>query len=457
MSENATPGHLQKRLGMPFAIAVCVGTVIGTGIMRAPGEIAQMVPDPVIVMLLWLAGGVYVLLSCNVAAEISSALPKAGGHYVPVREGLGDAMGLLVGWTMWVAFVAVNAAIAIAAADFLGSIIPWIGENVSLSAMLILLAVTALNWPGVEEGRWVQIVGTAIKIGLLIAVVAVALAMPAGSAATAAPTATASVMPEPISVLSILLGLQFIVAVYDGWYSTIYFAEEDRDPGRNIPRSLFRSAIIVTVIYLAVNYSLIRALDFEVLRSSTLPMAPVIEAASGQWGNVFVALLATLMALVTLNGAIMATPRVLYGMARDGLFLKSALRVNRGGTPTVALAAGTLISIPLVFSGGYVFVFRLMGALTLLAACLYILSYFALRMRQPDLPRPFRARGHPVLPALILIINCALVGSFVYSEPVSGLLMLALVAICIPVGVHLNRQRQALGGSKERIIVAPHG
>lgn len=97
--------------------------------MRAPGEIANMVPNPTIVLFLWLVGGIYVLLSCNVAAEISSAIPRSGGHYIPVHEGLGNAMGLLVGWTMWSAFVVVNAALCIAAVDFLGTILPFVADN----------------------------------------------------------------------------------------------------------------------------------------------------------------------------------------------------------------------------------------------------------------------------------------------------------------------------------------
>lgn len=447
MSAGATQRRLQKRLGLPFAIAVCVGTVVGTGIMRAPGEIANMVPDPAVVLWLWVAGGTYVLLSCNVAAEISSAIPRSGGHYVPVREGLGDSMGLLVGWTMWSAFVVVNAALSIAAADFLGTIVPWVADNTSWSALAILLLVTALNWTGVEEGRWMQIIGTILKIGLLLAVVAVALFFPAPSSPEIGRPETAPVA-EPVGILTILLGLQFIVAVYDGWYTSIYFAGEDKNPGRNIPRSLFQSAITVMVIYLLVNWSLIDALDFDVLRTSELPMAAVIGQVAGSWGSTFVALLATLMALVTLNGCIMSTPRVLYGLAEDGLFLKSMLTVNRGGTPTFALMLGTCFSIPLIFTGGYVFAFRLMGAMTLFAASLYILSYFALRIRKPEMVRRYRAKGHPVLPAMVLLINLALLASFIVTELISGAIMVAMIAVCIPVGTHLQKQRRMAGEAK---------
>jgi amino acid transporter len=445
MSTTAPSGGLQKRLGLPFAIAVCVGSVVGTGIMRAPGEIANMVPDPAIVMLLWLAGGLYVLLMANVASEISSAIPRSGGHYIPVHEGLGDSMGLLVGWTMWVVGVAACAFLSIAAAEFLGTLIPWVAENGASVAVLFLLGVTALNWAGVEEGRWAQIVSTALKVVLLLTVVGVALAMPAGNAA--GETEAAPLVAEPLTILTVLAGLQFVVAVYDGWYISIYFAGEDKDPGRNIPRSLFQSAIIVTLIYLAVNWALIRALDFNALRESTLPMATVIEAATGRWGSIIVALIAVLMALGTLNAVVMSNPRTLYGMAEDGLFVKSALWVNRGGTPTFALALGTALAIPLIYSGGYVFVFRLAGAMVLFGSCLFVLSYFALRKHRPDLARPYRAKGHPVLPAIALLINLALLIGFVVAEPISGAIMAGMIAICIPVGLHLDREKRQLAAT----------
>lgn len=445
MSASVQTGQLQKRLGLPFAIAVCVGLVVGTGIMRAPGEIANLVPDPAIIMLLWLAGGLYVLLMANVAAEISSAIPRSGGHYIPVHEALGDSMGLLVGWTMWIGGVAATAFLALAAADFLALIAPGFADHVKIVALLVLFGVTALNWAGVEEGRWAQIISTSLKLALLLAVVGVALTMPAGEAGNKAAPAPATI--EPISILTILAGLQFIVTVYDGWYASIYFAGEDKDPGRNIPRSLFQSAMIVTVIYLAVNWALITALEFETLRASTLPMAQVIEAVAGRWGTVAVGLIAVLMALGTLNAAVMTNPRALYGMAQDGLFLKSALKVNRGGTPTFALALGFILAIPLIFSGGYVFVFRLVGAMVLFASCLYVLSYFALRKHQPERARPYRAKGHPVFPTLVLIINLALLISFVIAEPISGAIMAGMIAICIPVGLHLGREKRRLAAA----------
>ncbi|MEH6701223.1 amino acid permease, partial [Parasphingorhabdus sp.] len=161
----------------------------------------------------------------------------------------------------------------------------------------------------------------------------------------------------------------------------------------------------------------------------------------GRTGNIVVALIATIMALVTLNSIVMPTPRILFAMARDGLFLQSATRVNRGGTPTVALAISALIAFPLIWSGGFIFVFKLTGALSIFASSLYFAAFFALRRSQPDLPRPFRAVGHPVLPALALVISVLLLIAFIAADPISGVSMLGLIAICIPVGIHLGRER----------------
>lgn len=442
MSGPAPTNQLQKRLGLPFAIAVAVGSVIGSGIMRAPGVIANEVPDFWIAMALWLTGGIYVLLSANIAAELTAALPKAGGHYVPVREAFGDSMGLLAGWTSWLGYIAGGAAVALACSDFLGTVVPWVAAHDQMAAAGLLLALVAANWAGVEEGRWIQIVGTVLKVGLLCAVVAVAFAVEPVSVG-AAPS-EASPVPEMIGAVAIITAFQLIMGSYDGWFNSIYFAEEDKDPGRNIPRGLFRTAIIVLLVYLAVNLSLFKALDLAGLRSSDLPMALVIEQVFGRNGSVFVALLATLMALVTLNSLVMPIPRILFGMARDGLFFHAATRVNRGGTPYIALGFSALIIFPLIFSGGYVFVFKLMAALTLFVSVLYNASFFVLRWRRTELPRPFRAYGYPLLPALVLVGSFLLLALIVFADPASAIWLFGLIAICIPIGIILHRKRAAM-------------
>jgi amino acid transporter len=441
IAQPASAGHLQKRLGLAFGLAVGVGSVIGSGIMRAPGVITNEVPDPWIAMLLWLVGGVFILLSANITAELSTALPKAGGFYVPVREAFGDSMGLLAGWATFAGYTAGTAAVALACADFLGMIFPWAAAHAQMLAALIALVVTALNWIGVQEGRLIQIIGTVVKLGLLSVVIVIAFTVdPVPTDSTPSPGA---VVGGAVTIVGIITALQLILGAYDGWYSAMFFAEEDTDPGRNIPRAMFRSCVIVIAVYLTLNLSMYMALDIATLRQSDLPVALVVERGFGSIGMTLVALLAAFMAVVTLNSLIMIMPRVLFGMACDGLFLHSATRVNRGGTPDIALLVSAVLTIGLIFSGGFVFVFKLMGALSIFVTFLYGAAFFALRRSQPGLPRPFRAVGYPLLPAIALLASVALLGSFIFADPISGLYMLGLITICIPVGIILHRRRVA--------------
>lgn len=449
MSETAPQSTvLQKRLGLPFAIAIMAGSVIGAGILRTPGVVANEMPVFWAAMLIWALGGAYVLLSVNVASELTAALPRAGGIYVPVHEAFGDGMGLLAGWSTWAAYAAGGAALALAFGEFLAFAIPAAGEYTASIAVAALLLVTAFNWLGVEEGRISNILGLGLKLALLACVVLAAFIIeipPPPETANRTPSLSA---PEgAIGWVAFITALQIVIGAYDGWQGPTFFAEEDTDPARNIPRAFFTSAFILLAVYLAINLCVFTVLDIETLRSSDLPVALLVEALLGPVGMTVTGVAASIMALLTLNALVMTHPRVLYGMARDGLFLKSATLVNRGGTPWVALLIGSAVTIPLILTGAYVFVFKIQVAVGLCAAVLYNAAYFALRLKRPDMARPFRAIGHPVLPALILAITAALLAAVVIADPVSRLWVAGLIAICLPVGLHLGREKRKKAAS----------
>jgi APA family basic amino acid/polyamine antiporter len=445
-------GTLQKRLGFAFALAVSAGSVIGSGIMRTPGVVIDQVPVVWLVLGLWLAGGVHALLSANIASELTAAMPQAGGTYVPVRAAFGESMGALAGWVMWLSYTGSVAALSIACANFVGTVSAPVAAHTQATAVVFALAVFALNWIGVRQGSLVQTAGSAVKVLLLCGVIAVAFfggPASAPSSLSAVAAVPAKVGPS-LGFFAVVTSYQMIYGAYGGWFGPIFFAEEDRKAITNIPRALALSVVTVTAVYLALNVSLLRALDLETMRHSDLPIALVIERVFGRGGSIVIALLATVSVLVTLNSLVMIAPRVLFGLARDGLFLRVATRVNRGGSPDIAMGIGALVALPLIFSGGFVFVFRITGALTVFAFCLYEASLFKLRSSRPDLPRPFRAIGYPVLPALALAVDCALLIAFLTADPVSGMYMAGLVAIGIPVGLVLHRHRRAMSGEKAR-------
>lgn len=441
MSGEMNTGGLQKRLGLPFAIAIMAGSVIGAGILRTPGVVANEVPVFWIAMLLWALGGIYVLLSVNVASELTTALPRAGGIYVPVHEAFGDGMGLLAGWAIWAGYVAGAAALALAFVEFLAIAVPSLQAYTVPLALAAIGAVTVLNLFGVEEGRISNIVGLSIKLALLGGVIVAALIIDPVSAPPSMQVPATSPVEAAIGWVALITALQIVLGAYDGWQGPTFFAEEDKDPARNIPRAFFRSAVIILVVYLGINLCVFTVLDIETLRSSDLPVAIMIESLLGPVGVKVAGIAAAIMALLTLNAVAMTHPRILFGMARDGLFLKSALKVNKGGTPWVAMLIGSGLAVPMILSGAYVFVFKIQVATGIFAGVLYNAAYFALRRQRPDMHRPFRAIGHPVLPALILAITIALFVAVIVADPSGGLWMLALIAICLPVGIHLKRQR----------------
>ena len=436
-------GQLQLRLGIAFALAVSVGNVIGSGIMRTPGLVADEVPVVWMLLALWALGGLHAMLSANVASELATAIPQAGGCYVPVRAAFGESMGLLSGWTDWLSNAAAIAALSIACATFLGTILPVVAPHTASVAAGFALSIIALNWPGSREGQIAQTVGSLIKVGLIVGVIAIAfLAEPIAvdEMVTRASTAAASTAPA-VGFFAIIAAYQMIYGAYTGWHSPIYYVEEDRNAVRNIPRAMGISILIVTAIYLMLNLSLLSALDMAALRASDLPVALVIENAFGRSGGVLVALLAIVIVVVAINAIVMNSSRILYGMARDSLFLPAAIKVNKGGTPHIALAITAAVAVPLIFTGAFAFLFKLTAALAIFAFFLYELSLFALRRQQPDLRRPFRAIGYPLLPAIVCLLDLGLLITFIAADPISGVYMAGLIAVCIPVGIVLHRRR----------------
>ncbi|GAA0762394.1 APA family basic amino acid/polyamine antiporter [Erythromicrobium ramosum] len=439
-----TPGQLQLRLGLVFALAVSVGNIIGSGIMRTPGLVADQVPVVWMVIALWTLGGLHVMLSANVASELITKLPKAGGTYVPVRAAFGESMGLLCGWTDWLANTAAIAALSAACATFLAAIFPALAAYQAPVAAGFALASIAINWPGVREGQIAQTAGSIVKVGLIVGVIAVAFLaepIPVSEVVSRAGAGMNGAAPA-VGFFAVIAAYQMIYGAYTGWHAPIYFVEEDANAARNLPRAMGVSILLVTAIYVAFNLSLLSALDMNALRTSELPVALVIGNAFGRSGGILVALLAIVIVAVAINALVMGTSRVLYGMARDGLFLPVAMRVNKGGTPHVALAITAAVAVPLIFSGAFVFLFKLVAALAIFAFFLFELSLFALRRQQPDLHRPFRAIGYPLLPALVCLLDLGLLIAFIAADPMSGVYMAGLIAVCTPVGVVLHRRRQ---------------
>lgn len=428
--------HLLRVLGLAFGVAVGIGSMIGGGILRTPGSVLEQVPYPALALGLWALAGLHALIGANVVAEVMTALPRSGGLFVPARAAFDRPGGLLIGWSDWLTYVAAIAALSLACGEFFILIVPALAGSEALVGAALALMLFLLNWLGVREGSRLQIIGSAAKGLLLIGLALLIFLMPADDAQLeAAPVSLA----EPLTLWGIVVAYQLIVGVYSGWPASSYFCEEQIRPEATIPRSLFASVLATAAVYLAVNAALLYALPLAQMQGSALPIATAVAAIFGPLGLKIVAGVGIVIILSCNNANIMVAPRILYGLARDGLFPAVAEKINKGGTPSGGLAITAAVALLLTLTGEFETVFLMMGALGLVPLLVADLAFFKLRRSAPDLHRPYRARFHPWLPGLALALDASVLILFVSADLKSGLSILAAVALCVPIALFMRR------------------
>jgi len=422
-------------LGLGFGVAVGVGGVIGGGILRAPGSALDHAPLPWLILLLWVLAGGQALLGANVVAEVMTSVPKSGGIFNVAARAFGNFGALLVGWTDWLSQAASVAALSIASAEFLAIISPSLKPEISLVGAAVALALSVVNWFGVREAKLAQIITSGAKGALLVAIIALVLLFKPAPAAAAKPVAA-------VGLVGIIVAYQLIVGAYTGWNSPSYFAEEDPNAARNIPRALLVSILTVAAIYLMMNAALLYALPVAVMRSAELPVSLAIANIFGHLSLIVVAAIAIITLVGCNNASIMIGTRILHGLARDGFVPRIVSRVNRGGTPDLALAATGALAIVLALTGRFETIFLITAALAVFVNALIDAALFKLRWSEPDLPRPYRCIGYPWLPALALILDLALLVAFLSADVRSAIYMVAAVALCVPITLIANKRRR---------------
>lgn len=439
MSSVASRGHLLRLLGATFGVAVGVGEMIGAGILRSPSAIAASVHESGVIILLWSLGALHALLGANVLAELGTALPKAGGQYVYARRAFGDIAGLVVGWTIFASHLAGIAATSVVFADFFGLLWPAASGHTGMIAVAVQCLLYASNAVGLREGRALQEI-TSLAKALLLAAFIVAAVWVGAHGADRAPLSP-TVHLAPVGFLAYIGAYQLIAGAYAGWAAPVVFAEENVTPATSIPRALFVGIFIAGILYVLVNATLLFALGSGGTASSNLPFSIVLHRV----GGVSISTLFVIGAMVTVmscsNANIMVAPRILFALSRDRLLPSTLQAVNEGGSPYLGFALTAVLSIVLATTGAFRMVFGLIGTLNALSGVITDVSFFALRRREPGLPRPFRAILSPWAPALVVAIDGGLFVLFAASDLKGALVAAALCAICVPFGFVARRAR----------------
>lgn len=428
-------GGLLRILGVSFGVAVVIGGTIGSGILRAPGPIAEALGSPWLIISVWVAVGLYALLGANYLAELATMLPKAGGPYVYARRAYGGYGGFVVGYSDWVVNTASLAYVPLVFGEYSAALAPGLRGYEKAVAIAVILVFTILNWTGLRAGSGTQQLTSLLKTIALLLFVAACFAYGTGAhdgagQALAAPAAPATL---PALLVALAVSFQLVHGTYLGWNSPVYFAEEDRRPARNLPRSLFGGVLLVMFIYVLVNAAYLYVVPTGRLAASKLPAADAMQIVFGERGGQVVTAMSLLILLSLINAVFMLTPRTIFALGRDRLFHRKAVAVNEGGTPFVALAVTAAAAMFLAARGEFETLFGVSAFFGVTNDVLLTASLFVLRRREPELPRPYRARGYPWLPLLFLLAGVALLAGFIAGNTTESLYSLAALAASIPV------------------------
>ena len=449
------PSTLDRRLGPLDAAAIIVANVIGAGILFTPPQVASAVPNSIWFLLTWLAGGALAFAGAMAYAELAALRPRAGGEYVYLREAFGPLAAFLTGWTSFVAgFTGAIAASAIVFTFYLERFVPgaansspffvvplpYVPLTFSPQTIIAISAIALMGWihlRGVGPGRIVGNLLAALKVSALLMFIALGFSVGSGS------PANLTAASGPVAPSAWLLALIPVMFTYSGWNAAGYIAEEIRDPGRNVPRAFALGTAAIIVIYLGLNILYLYVLPVDALAKVQGSVLDVIaDRLLGARAGDIMGVVSIISLAASISAMTFAGPRVYYAMARDGLFFESAASVHpKYRTPAAAIVAQALWASLLVLSGSADALTNYTGFAIVLFAGVAVMSLFVLRRREPGAPRPFRAIGYPVAPAIFVIACLLIVVNGVYSRPGPTGAGLLVMAAGIPLYMWLTRRR----------------
>jgi APA family basic amino acid/polyamine antiporter len=463
---------LVKGLRLYDCTTIVMGSMIGSGIFIVAAEIAREVGSPGLLLLCWVVSGFMTVAAAVTYGELAAMMPTAGGQYVYLREAFGQLFGFLYGWTLFLVIqTGTLAAVAVAFGKFLGVLVPWVSAQhllidlghrevfhhsvpVALStqqlvAVLSLLLLSVLNIFGLRLGAWVQNVFTTLKVATLLGLVTFGLCWlllhPGASAQNQSLWGGAHLNLTTLTVLSVaLVGPLFSS---DAWNNVTFTGSEIVNPRRDLPLALFLGTTTVCCLYVACNWIYLRVLPCAGTPMASGPIGRGIQYAAedrvataamqvmvGGKGAVLMAAAIMISTFGCMNGMILAGARVYYAMAKDGLFFRAVGRVDaKHHTPAVSLAVQAVWAALLTLSGTYTELLEYVVFAVVLFYAVTLAGAFRLRRTRPEAPRPYRAWGYPVLPAIYIAFALFVEWALLIHKPGRSLAGLIIVALGVPV------------------------
>ncbi len=432
-STNRRPpaGRLLRILGVGFGIAVAIGTTISAGIVRTPGDIAARLPVPALFLAVWIAGGLYALIGSFSLSELGAMIPREGGQYVFARRALGNYAGFVVGWSDWVSCCSSVALISIVIGEYGGDLLPFLRGHAVGTALAIALVIASLQLFGLRWGSLIQEI-TALFKALGFVVLVVLCFVVGGKSPAHAQLALAAPHGLPL-LLGLLISMQAVIYTYDGWDSIVYFLEEVRDPGREVPRAMIGSVLSILGIYLLLNIGLVYVVPMESLAGNNFALGLVARRIFGGQGDVVIRSVLIVSLISGVNASLLEASRVLFGMSRDRFFSRRGATINSGGTPDVALLMSTLATVAFIATGSVQKVLAVTSFFFVANYTVSFISLFVLRRREPDTVRPYHAWGYPWTTGFALAGSLAFLISAIAGDTRNSLWALAVLTASYPI------------------------
>jgi basic amino acid/polyamine antiporter, APA family len=475
---TSTEAGFKQGLSLIDATMLVVGSMIGSGIFIVSADIGRTMNSPGGLLLVWMATGVITVFGALSYGELAAAMPRAGGQYVFLREGLGKLPGFLYGWTLFTVIqTGTIAAVAVAFSRFLGVFFPAVSPDVFMSfgklnvpggqielglswqrvvGIVVIALLTWVNMRGLREAKWIQNIFTFAKTGALIALILMGLTLGRNAQAIAGNFShmwhdTVSGPGTPtfgivLPAVVLAFGAAMVGSLFssDAWNNVTFAAAEVRNPQRNLPIALALGTGVVTLLYVLANVAYLSVLPLSAIQNAPQDRVGTL-AMQTMFGGVGQYLMAGAILVSTfgcINGLILAGARVYYAMARDGLFFASAGRISpKTHVPTVALLVQGIWTAFLTLTGTYGQLLDYVIFAALLFYVLTMVALFALRRKQPDLHRPYRAFGYPVIPFLYMVSAAAIAVILLVAKPEYTFSGLFIVLLGIPVFFLWNRAR----------------
>lgn len=447
-------GGLERKLGFFDSTMIVVGIVIGSGIFLTTGIIAKSIPSPSLILLAFIFGGFLSLAGALAYAELGAAMPQTGGQYVYIREAFGPLPGFLFGWVLFLVYqTGTIAAVAVAFAEYFGYFFPGLGTDkfiysgalsiLSLSlpyslsvgqivAITLIIILSFFNYIGLVLGSIIQNISTLLKIGALAALVVLGFIIGKGK------HIEFSLQSSSLGTSSLLMGFGVamiaVIWTYGGWNLLSFTAGEIKNPKRNIPLSLIFGVLGVAVIYVTVNYIYLYALPIDEMTGVVRIAEKAATVLFGGTAAAFITAAVVISTFGALNATILTGPRVYYAMAKDNLFFKRVANVHpRFRTPGFSIFIQCAWGCILTLSGTFEQIITYVIFITIIFYIAATASLFTLRKKYPDLPRPYKTWGYPVVPFMYIIALSGLLVNTLFNKPVESIAGLGIAVIGIPV------------------------